>query len=123
MNFVGVFPVNPHETSLVHLGHQKWFKRLVAYAKCNRDSYESELGFYFYFSFLCFMLLVVVWFQGIEVCSLGKEKTRFSTWSFYHFQEQISGKFSFQFYFSSFLLVYVHKGLSTTQVGKGGVEL
>ncbi|GKB37608.1 hypothetical protein Tco_0882550 [Tanacetum coccineum] len=22
----------------------KWFKRLVAYAKCNRDSYESELG-------------------------------------------------------------------------------
>ncbi|GJW26830.1 hypothetical protein Tco_0040641 [Tanacetum coccineum] len=21
----------------------KWFKRLVAYAKCNRDSYESEL--------------------------------------------------------------------------------
>ncbi|GJR15248.1 hypothetical protein Tco_0797900 [Tanacetum coccineum] len=22
----------------------KWFKRLVAYAKCNRDSYENELG-------------------------------------------------------------------------------
>ncbi|GJW67655.1 hypothetical protein Tco_0122079 [Tanacetum coccineum] len=22
----------------------KWFKRLVAYAKCNRDSYKSELG-------------------------------------------------------------------------------
>jgi hypothetical protein len=45
-NFVGVFPRNPHETPLVLL--KNWgFKRLVAYAKCNRDSYESELDLIF----------------------------------------------------------------------------
>jgi len=41
---VGISSANPHETSLVHLGETKYFKGLVAYAKCNRDSYESELG-------------------------------------------------------------------------------
>jgi len=30
----------------------KGFKGLVAYAKCNRDSYESELVVYFSFSFI-----------------------------------------------------------------------
>ena len=29
MNFVGVFPVNPHETSLVHLGTPSGLKGLL----------------------------------------------------------------------------------------------
>ena len=41
---MGISSANPHGTLLVHLGGTKWFKGLVAYTKCNRDSYESELG-------------------------------------------------------------------------------
>ena len=39
---MGISSANPHETSLVHLD-TKGFKGLVACAKCNRDSYDSEL--------------------------------------------------------------------------------
>ena len=41
-DFVGISSANPHETTRP-LGETKLFKGLVAYAKCNRDSYESEL--------------------------------------------------------------------------------
>jgi len=41
--------VRPHSSTWETNG----FKELVDYAKCNRDSYEIELRFYFsYFSFL-----------------------------------------------------------------------
>ena len=35
---------NSHKTLIVHLGNED-FKKLVGYAKFNRDCYESELGF------------------------------------------------------------------------------
>ena len=38
----------------------KGFKGLVAYAKCNRDSYDSELGFSF--SYFHFLLVSLVYF-------------------------------------------------------------
>ena len=40
---MGISSTNPHDTSLVHLGKPSGLKGLVAYAKCNRDSYDSEL--------------------------------------------------------------------------------
>ena len=43
-DFMGISSANPYETSIVHLGN-RGFEGLVAYAKCNRDSYDSELGF------------------------------------------------------------------------------
>ena len=42
--FVSISFANPHETSLVHMGIQG-FKGLVADTKCNRDFYDSGLGF------------------------------------------------------------------------------
>ena len=44
--FEGIPTANPQETKLLPQGDLE-VKRLVAYAKCNRDSYESELGFDF----------------------------------------------------------------------------
>ncbi|GJT12246.1 retrovirus-related pol polyprotein from transposon TNT 1-94 [Tanacetum coccineum] len=45
--YLSLFPAMERE-ALTRLNSSiwviKWFKRLVAYAKCNRDSYESELG-------------------------------------------------------------------------------
>ena len=40
---MGISSANPHETFTRPLGGTKWFKGLVAYAKCNHDSYGSEL--------------------------------------------------------------------------------
>ena len=50
---MGISSANPHETLLVHLGVTKGFKGLVAYAKCNRDSYESELAVQLVFILFC----------------------------------------------------------------------
>jgi len=51
-DFMGISFTNPHETSLVHLGELRGLKGLVAYAKCNSDSCESELGSKVSFSFV-----------------------------------------------------------------------
>ena len=40
---MGISSASSHETTLVHLGEPRGLKGLVAHAKCNRDSYESEL--------------------------------------------------------------------------------
>ena len=40
---------NTHETSLIHLGEPRGF---VADAKCNRDSYKTELDVWFSFYFV-----------------------------------------------------------------------
>ena len=49
INFAGISLKNLLETLLVPKGNLGGFKRLVACAKCNRDSYKNELGFYFLF--------------------------------------------------------------------------
>ena len=49
-DFVGISFANLHETSLMHLV-TKGFKGLIACAKCNRDCYDSELGFRVCFCF------------------------------------------------------------------------
>ena len=50
-DFVGISSANPHVTLLRPLEGSWGFKGLVAYAKYNRDSYESKLGISFsYFS-------------------------------------------------------------------------
>jgi len=43
-DFCGHIFCKPSRDLTRPLGETKWFKGLVAYAKCNRDSYESELG-------------------------------------------------------------------------------
>jgi len=48
---VGVSYTNPHDTSLVHRV-TRGFKGLIACAKRNRDSYDNELGFRFFFVLL-----------------------------------------------------------------------
>ena len=50
-DFMGISSANLHETSLIHLGNQG-FKGLVACAKCNRDSYDNELGLRIFFALL-----------------------------------------------------------------------
>ncbi|GKA49577.1 putative reverse transcriptase domain-containing protein [Tanacetum coccineum] len=71
------FSGNLTETFTRHLGLHKWFKRLVAYAKCNRDSYErenvacSEDG-----SFLDFSagLLHLISMAGVDINTLTMEQ-------------------------------------------------
>ena len=46
-DFVDISSKNPHKASFIHLGIED-FKGFVTYAKYNRDSYESELGFCFF---------------------------------------------------------------------------
>jgi len=52
-DFVVISSVNPHEASLGHVVTQG-LKGLVVYARCNYDSYKSELGFSSFFSLLEF---------------------------------------------------------------------
>jgi len=51
LRFCGYIFDKPARDLTDPLGGTKWFKGLVAYANCNRDSYDSELGFKFLFSF------------------------------------------------------------------------
>jgi hypothetical protein len=51
--FVGIIPEKPSRDFTRPLGNSYRFKRLVAYAQCNRFSHESGLMFLFCFSF-CF---------------------------------------------------------------------
>ena len=44
LRFYGYIFCKPSRDLTRPLGGTKWFKGLVAYAKCNRDSHESELG-------------------------------------------------------------------------------
>ena len=52
LRFCGYIFCKPSRDLTRPLGVTKGFKGLVAYAKCNRDSYESELVVYFSFSFI-----------------------------------------------------------------------
>ena len=52
LRFCGYIFCKPSRDLTRPLGGTKGFKGLVAYAKCNRDSYESELVVYFSFSFI-----------------------------------------------------------------------
>jgi len=45
LGFCGYIFCKPSQDLTRPLGGTKWFKGLVAYAKCNRDSYYSELSF------------------------------------------------------------------------------
>ena len=58
---MGVSSANPHETSLVHWV-TKGFKGLVACAKYNRDSYDSELEF-----IICFVFALLEDEQSLSV--------------------------------------------------------
>ena len=52
LRFCGYIFCKPSRDLTYPLGETKGFKGLVAYAKCNRDSNESELVAYFSFSFI-----------------------------------------------------------------------
>ena len=52
LRFCGYIFCKPSRDLTRPLGGTKGFKEFVAYAKCNRDSYESELVVYFSFSFI-----------------------------------------------------------------------
>lgn len=52
LRFCGYIFCKPSRDLTRPLGVTKGFKGLVAYAKCNRDSYESELVVYFSFPFI-----------------------------------------------------------------------
>jgi len=52
LRFYGYIFCKPSRDLTRPLGETKWFKGVPAYAKCNRDSYESELGLYFSLLFL-----------------------------------------------------------------------
>jgi len=52
LRFCGYIFCEPSRDLTRPLGRTKWFKGLVAYAKCHHDSYESELGLSVSFLFL-----------------------------------------------------------------------
>ena len=52
-DFVGIYSAKHHATSVVHLGETRGLKGLLHYTKCNHNTYESEIGSKFSFSFVC----------------------------------------------------------------------
>jgi len=52
LRFCGYIFYKPSQDLTRPLGGTKGFKGLITYAKCNRDSYESELGLWSSFLFL-----------------------------------------------------------------------
>jgi hypothetical protein len=52
--FAGIIPEKLSRDFTHPLGNSNGFKRLVAYAKCNRFSHESELMLFVFFILFCY---------------------------------------------------------------------